>query len=455
MNTAPDNETDVLRRLERLARGAASDINHLQKEPEFLRFVELCQSKYPQIKSGSSVRFSLASALQQLGLACLVGGKNSELASSALEIAVGLDKAIRSTAFDRVHLCPLDLATHLPPLSFGSNRVHRFSAGELEDLFDILHLRRANRKWSVDSERLSQFSWLVVSEHVQHDDVGPDGRTLPSLFVNLDQDFGRIEPHKSGFPPAVEAALFAMLMIPWEQIAEYQDMEWRGFRIPWVYTVDADVFSRRVPPPSPESLNWEPAFHFDAYGDEHEYERPVVYPLNDGSDDALSWLDNKAWDHIRSARQSELFNRPVAHFFVRGFQSEGVDEFLAHISTIEAAVGSPTDHDMKARSRINGGNPGATRRVALRVAGLLFDAAAGAAYARLFGIRSDFLHGKPMADISGKDRRSARELARKVVCALVATAAAEPMIARDQFLDGLLDTGSDLTAKSNSDIASS
>ena len=31
----------------------------------------------------------------------------------------------------------------------------------------------------------------------------------------------------------------------------------------------------------------------------------------------------------------------------------------------------------------------------------------------------------------------------------------EPMIARDQFLDGLLDTGSDLTAKSNSDIASS
>lgn len=452
MNTAPVNESDLLRKLERLARDSASDINHLQKTPEFLRFVELCQSKYPQIGSGSSVRFSLASALQRLGLACLVGGKGSELAAGAPEIADGLDKAIKSSAFDRLHLCPLDLATDLPSLSFGSNRIHRFSASELEDLFDILHLRRSNRKWSVDVERLSQFSWLVVSERVQHDDVGPDGRTLPGLFINLDQDFGRIEPHKSGLPQAVEAALFAMLMIPWEEIAEYQDMEWRGFRVPWVYTVDADVFSRRVPPPSADSLSWEPAFHYDSYGDEHEYERPVVYPLNDASDEALSWLDDKAWDRIRSARQSELFNRPVAHFFVRGFQSEGVDEFLAHISTIEAAVGSTVDHDRNARRRIKGGNPGATRRVALRVAGLLNDAAAGAAFARVFGLRSDFLHGKPMADISGNDRRSARGIARRVVCALVTAASNNPTIIRDRFLGGLLEKGSDLTPKSNSAI---
>lgn len=386
-------------------------------------------------------RFSLASALRQLGLACLVGGQGSDLAASATEIADRLDKAMKSTASKLLYLCPLDLASRLPTISFGPNQVRCFSATELEQLFDVLRLHRANRNWSFDSGRFSLFNWLVVSEQVPHDDMGPEGRRLPGLFMDLGQDFGRIEPYKTGLPPAVEAALFGLLTIPWERIGGLREMEWRGFGVPWVYTLDSDVFARRVPPPSPDSLSWEPAGHIDANGDEHEYERPITYPLDDGSDDEIAWLNDSAWSAIISARRTALFDRPVAHFFIRGFQSDGVDEFLAHISTIEAALGLPLDHDQRARKKIKGKKQGATHRVALRIAGLLGDWASGDVYSKLFGLRSDFLHGKQMADISGDDRRRARELAREVVCALIGIASAEPTVNREHLLDGLLDRG--------------
>ncbi|MER8481654.1 hypothetical protein [Mesorhizobium sp. M1322] len=445
MNVTVGPAVDILHELEQLGRAPATDVNHLQNTPAFLRFAELCQTRYPQIRSGSMLRFSLASALRQLGLACLVGGQGSGLAAGAAEISDGLDKAIRSTASRRLHLCPLDLASRLPTISFGPNQVRCFSATELEELFDVLRLHRANQNWSFDSKRFSEFNWLVVDEKVSHDDMGPDGRTLPGLFVNLSQDFGRIEPHKTSLPSSVEAALFGLLTIPWEQIAEYKDMEWRGFRVPWVYTVDSDVFARRVPPPSPDSLSWEPAWQFDVNGDEHEYEAPVAYPLNDDSDSAITWLTDDAWSDIVAARRTTLFDRPVAHFFVRGFQSEAIDEFLAHISTIEAALGLPLDHDPRARKKIEGKNPGATRRATLRISGLLNDGSFGNAYSKLFGLRSDFLHGRPMADISGNDRRSARELARKVVCGLIGAVSSDPMVNREQLLDGFLDRGSQLS----------
>lgn len=445
MNITVGPPVDILHELEQLAWVPATDVNHLQNTPAFLRFVELYKTRYPHIRSGSMLRFSLASALRQLGLACLVGGRGSGLAASATEIADRLDQAVKSTASRRLHLCPLDLAAHLPAISFGPNQVRRFSAAELDQLFDVLLLHRANEKWSFDSGRFSQFNWLVVSEQVPHDDMGPEGRKLPGLFMDLGQDFGRIEPYKTGLSPAVEAALFGLLTIPWERIGGLREMEWRGFGVPWVYTLDSDVFARRVPPPSPDSLSWEPAGYIDANGDEHEYERPITYPLDDGSDDEIAWLNDSAWSDIISARQTTLFDRPVAHFFIRGFQSDGVDEFLAHISTIEAALGLPLDHDQRARKKIKGKKQGATHRVVLRIAGLLGDWASGDAYSKLFGLRSDFLHGKQMADISWNDRRRARELAREVVCALIGVGSSDPNVNREELLGVLLDRGSQLS----------
>lgn len=435
----------ILVEIERLGRAPATDVNHLQNTEDFVRFVKALQAEYTQVGSGSWTRFTLATALRRLGLACLVGGENSELAATAREVFCGLDQALRSASSTRRHLCPLDLASDLPSLSFGPNQVRTFSAMELDELFDINGLRRSNPSWVVDTKRLSQFTWLVVDEQVHHETVAPDQRALPRLFANLERDFGRIEPHHTGLPIHVEDALFGLLTVPWEEIVQYRDFDWRGFQIPWIYTVDSDVFARRVTAPSPDSLAWEPASGVDASGDLYEYERPIAYPLDAGSEDAISMANDSAWNNIIIARRTTLFDRPIAHFFVRGFQSSGIDEFLAHISTIEAALGQPEDHNPRSRRKINGQNPGATYRVASRISGLLGDGSLSPIYSNLFGLRSDFLHGKPMASISGSDRRRARELARKVVCALIAVASSDPMVNREKLLDKLLDRGEQLS----------
>ena len=59
---------------------------------------------------------------------------------------------------------------------------------------------------------------------------------MPVLFTDMRQDFGRIEPHKERFPFVIEDALFFLLLAPWEDWSRMPQVDWRGFRIPWVYT---------------------------------------------------------------------------------------------------------------------------------------------------------------------------------------------------------------------------
>jgi len=120
-----------------------------------------------------------------------------------------------------------------------------------------------------------------------------------------------------------------------------------------------------------------------------------------------------------------LFETPVVHFFVRAFCGEGVDEFLAHITTVEAALGLESDYKKR----------GATKRLANRVTSLLGAETDGDNYEKLFGIRSIYLHGRRMQHISGDDRLLARRLARRVVNALIdAALKMPPSQTREEFL---------------------
>src|SRR6516162_8818555 len=125
---------------------------------------------------------------------------------------------------------------------------------------------------------------------------------------------------------------------------------------------------------------------------------------------------------------SSLCARPFAHFFVRAFASEGIDEFLAHIMVVESALGSALDHDRRTRPKFGRKDPGTTDRVAWRVAGLLDDASAGERYRELFKERSDFLHGRLMSRLPGQSRLDARRIARQCVRALIETARTAKML---------------------------
>lgn len=417
--------------------------DNILAHPAFERLREACRDGYPNAgKKGPA--FALSTALRALGLPCDLRKGRVHLSLSVEEAAKGLDAAMRATHAKRIHLVPLDLAADLPSIAFGSAKVGQLTADELRTLVDETRMKRFYPRQDFDAERFSEFRWLIVEEMVALDQE-PEARAIPVLFMDLSQDLGQIEPHKGRFPDAVEAALFFLLLAPWESWSTMAEVDWRGFRVPWVYTIDSDIFVRLNSPPSPDTLSWEPQICDDGYGGTIEEERPVELHLKDDVATELPVWDQSYWAVVEKAKQSVLFETPIAHFLVRGFLAEGVDEFLAHITTIEAALGLRADYQKNfrvARDRHKGMSP--TKRMRGRVAGLLDGRSYADQYERLYDLRSAFLHGRAMTAISTEERGMARSLARKVVEALILATRTGPVSSRENVLDDLLDKGAAL-----------
>ena len=417
--------------------------DNILAHPAFERLREACRDGYPNAgKRGPA--FALSTALRALGLPCGLRKETAGLSLTVEEAAKGLDAAMRATSAKRIHLVPLDLAADLPSIAFGPAKLGRLTADELRSLVDEARLKRLYPRQDFDAERFSEFHWLVVEETVALDQE-PEARAFPVLFMDLSGDLGQIEPHKGRFPGAVEAALFFLLLAPWEKWSTMAEVDWRGFRVPWVYTVDSDIFVHRNIPPSPDTLTWEPRIYDDGYGGTVEEERPVELRLEDEIATELPVWDQSRWAIVEQAKQSILFETPISHFVVRAFLAEGVDEFLAHITTIEAALGLRADYQKNFRVAPDRHRKlRATDKMRGRVAGLLGSRRHADQYEQLFNVRSAFLHGRAMAAISTEERVMARSLSRKVVEALILATQAGPIPSREDFLDELLDKGARL-----------
>lgn len=414
---------------------------NLFSAPAFVRLREVCQTEYPQVGRGGGPTFALGNALHSLGLPCSLPPDAANLALPVDEAARQLDEAFRSRKGRRLHLCPFDLADDLPPIMFGPAQIRRFSAAELLDLVDATRLKRIFPEIAFDAKRLSQFHWLVVEEIVEFQ-ADPEARAVPVLFMDMRQDLGRIEPHKGRLPQAVEDVLFFVLLAPWEQWSTMLEVDWRGFRVPLVYTSDEDLFVRPSPLPSADALSWEPHIINISDHETIELERPVCLRLDDSAIPALAAYDDAAWSVANRGRQSVLFETPIAHFFVRAFLAEDMDEVLAHITTIEAALGLRADYGGAGRSRSDRHKRlSATKRVAARTAALLGNSAFAHDYQHLFDLRSAFLHGRAMGAISTEERVLARRLSRQVVCALIQVASQGMPLTREAYLESLLDQG--------------
>jgi hypothetical protein len=93
----------------------------------------------------------------------------------------------------------------------------------------------------------------------------------------------------------VEDAFFFVLLAPWEQWSTMPEVDWRGFRVSWVYTLDDDLFVRPSAPPSPDTLSWEPHIINISHDETIEIERPVCLRLDEAAIPALAAYDDAAW----------------------------------------------------------------------------------------------------------------------------------------------------------------
>lgn len=430
-------DAELISALESLWRIPPPGPENLLSTPPFVALVDICEARY----GGGKARFALSTALRSLGLPCMLPVELMGQAAEPQSAATALAQAFGRKTTVRLHMCPLDLADELPPLRFGRARVGAFSAKELEAMFDAPKLARNFRGKPLETERLAQFQWLLVEEEVKID-TRPEARSVPGLFMDMSRDLGEIEPHLGRFPPTVEAALFFLLLAPWERWSTMPEVDWRGFRVPWIYTVDDDLFVRPDPVPSADSLTLEPWLVEDASGHEIELERPTKLPLDEAAEAGLLAFTDKAWRELEAARSGPLFETPIAHFIVRAFLADGMDEVMAHMTAIEAALGLEMDHRKWMRQKPDPHKGvSATDRVAARMAALLNDPGSARDYKELFELRSSFVHGRAgLQKVSTPLRVRARRLAREVARTLV-DVAVHPARSRADVLTNFLDKG--------------
>lgn len=391
-------------------------------------------------RSPTTVAFSSAlhNILRSLGAPFALPKEHSRLAGSPEQAAAAIRKEFSRTSTLRRYLCPLDLADTLPALQFGPGRIVDLTVEELGALLDAPRLARFYPDHAIDLRRLTQFTWLVVEEIVPVD-ARPEARALPFMFESWDRDFSAIDPHKGHFPQPVADALFFLLLGDWEDWSVHAEFDWRGFHIPWVYVFDDDLSVRPQAPPDADSLTWEPWIIDDEYDGQIELERPVALPLDEVAAEKLPHLDETSWQAVQTARRTPLFATPVAHFLVQAFHVGGIDELLAHISTIEAGLGLQADFQVRKPDPFP--DVRGSKRVERRIAGLLKDEVAATHFASLFDLRSKFVHGRAgLGLISSKQRVEARRLARRVSAALIDRAVTDPQ-SREEILAELLADG--------------
>jgi len=415
--------------------------DNIYSDPAFIALMGVCSERYGLPKNPFGLSFALGNALRSLGAPCLQPSTAPGGRPTMREVADKLDHAFTRKTIKRRYLCPLDCADDLPALAFGNAYVQQFAARELEEIFDERRLMRHFQRWRLDSLKLSEFFWLVVEEEVQVEEP-PGARVTPFFYQRFDRDLGEIDPHQSRFPRPVEEVLFFLILGPWESWSVMNEVDWRGFRVRWVYTLDEDLFIAPSKPPSADSLSWEPHIYDSGWGEVVEDERRIVYELTDNANHEVRGLDNAYWQKLADARATPLFETPVEHFLVRAFLSDGIDEFMAHLTVIDAAFGLHKDYDKKNRSTDDPlRNAGATKRVAARLAAALNEPGATEAYNDLFNLRSAFIHGRSGVDkISTEKRVLARSLARKAAVALVSLSSS-PDPSRESVLRALLVCG--------------
>jgi hypothetical protein len=437
MSDEADQLTNVIADLLREGRQGLAD---LLNNASFRRLVDVCVELFPEETgtTGAAGRPDTAGASWALANALRGAGvPGSAELPQARQVSNLIVDAMRQTELQLIHLCPLDQADEWPNVQFGPCEIRRFKGEDFAELLDLPRLRYHYPNLPVAAESFSQFSWLLVRERgLLSRPIG--SRALPFLYQRFDQAFGAIDPYRRRRPDIVERALFALVLLPWESMTEYREFEWRGFRAPWVYTVNPDPFAKPALPPRADSLSWEPDIFQDTFtGEVIEAERPIVLSLVPTAPRYFAALTTERWTKIETALSANLFNPLVAHFVLHAFASEGIDEFISHVIAIEAALGMARDHDRRSRPKVGGRDVGATMRVAKRIATLTGANQSYDDFIRLFKLRSDFVHGKKVTSIPASERMAARMLAREVANDVVNAAAADPSVSREQFLENL------------------
>lgn len=306
--------------------------------------------------------------------------------------------------------------TNIGSIRFDPCEIGLLSQDDLNERIPVEALDRFGASYRFPADELAGMYWLIVPDV---EDAGcvwkRDGWSM--LDMTWDE-IGRVPLYESTWPPAVEDALFVLLLYPWgETSIGYPE----SFRIPWVYTVTDDPFAQ--PSRGPDLA----AVHFE-WWDDHGPELKVPARNRSYSVEAAKMEAelNKRWSGIqalnsRAGTGADALNPLTRHFFIKGFVEEGIDQLLANVFCLEATFLLPREGEGRLKNL---------------VARFLHDKAANKALNMSVEMRHSYVHVKrpTSAHLSFDDLVTTRWVTRLAVDKYLEFAASKPDLDRDGLL---------------------
>lgn len=437
-NTPPKDLVSALTPFWQLPLHISFDLNTAKKEKVFSDLKAYCITNYEAMDAGIFADIPLTKALCLLDVPCI--GQNHNQSSNVTNVATKIHEALCRTTTTKIYLCPLDCADHIEQITFGNAEIRELPASELEIILEEKQFKRLPYYKQCDLNALSKFKWLVVREEVElHPKISH--RTYDFLSTSLERDYGAIKPYYQRYPDAFNLSLFGLLLAPWEEWVTHIEIEWKAFHVKWVHTVENDLFSNQKNIPDADTLTWNYSYYNDNDGNEHEIYHPAELPNNCPLGALALVVNNQLMADIGTAINNGLINEAARHHFIKAFLSDGIDEFLAHIVVIDACLGEPHGLEEKLNLTKDEKKLKPTGRLKYRLVGLLDDSSVKASIDTLYRIRSEYVHGRDMAEISGSDKNLARVLARKTLFEIVKMVQRSPKIEKLELLTSLLRKG--------------
>ena len=259
-----------------------------------------------------------------------------------LKTSANLHRSFTQERVDRTYLVPLDLLSledgssgttnAVKNVAFGPNEIVCLEHGDLARRVPADALARFGPRYEFPLQELDGFYWLVTT---RSEDAGPIHRRTWIDLLNLTlAELGSVPLFRSLYPSPVENALFVLLLT---LLKEPNDVPWRPFHVPWVFSFTNDRFADPVPPPDASALTRT------IVGDSnHQFEVPDQSECFDMGANQQTTL-REWWTKFdlllaHSNSTDASFHPLTRHFFVKALADNGVDEIISNISCLEATL---------------------------------------------------------------------------------------------------------------------
>lgn len=299
-------------------------------------------------------------------------------------------EAFQRTKINELYLAPLEYINFAENnMDFGQFHIKKFTINDLNEIFQ----NRINKIFYpnafIDAEQIEEYWFLCVTKSVSAPFIKPGE-------IHLDCAEGmnicHVDIEYANYPEEILPFLKSLSLFNWgsdwlkesfkNNKKEIKDIEvgWLRFHIPFVYIINDNLLDHPNHAPNLSLLSKEP--YFDESIQDVYWRSPSYIDFDKDKTNKfkefVTHISNLLLS-IKSDKYNWQFYDVSLNFFIKAFFSNGIEQLLWHIISIEALLGQ---------------DESSTKNITNRIGRLLGKQEAKYFREKLYKFRSDLVHGK-------------------------------------------------------------